>query len=252
MSECRSKSTTDPQHKQGDEAKKRQAQGRAPAQGLQTVSPLPLAPLLRRVQDDPNTSALRPLVARQLMALQRTHGNQYVQRAVNAIHRSPAEPISTAYDVELIPQPNRTSCWAGAMAMMVSYHEGRSVPPQEIAESAGYDLRQSYGWDAIYSAARAYGLQAIPPRSVNPTGWNELLESRGPLWVVETGAPSHAVVLAGMHGDGTPDATEVTINNPWPPRTGAIQYRTFMDFFDSFGGAAAAVGGNVQILYYGS
>lgn len=48
--------------------------------GPQTASPLSVLALLRAVQDEPGASNLRPLVARQVRALQATHGNQFVQR----------------------------------------------------------------------------------------------------------------------------------------------------------------------------
>ena len=58
--------------------------------------------------------------------------------------------------------------------------------------------------------------------------------------IVEVGAPYHAVVLSGMHGDGTPGGTQVTVYNPWPPNQGAIEYKTFLDFDQEFGLGAGA------------
>jgi len=130
------------------------------------------------------------------------------------------------------------------MAMLVSYYQG-AVTPEEIAQTAGISLESSYGWDVLYAAARAYGLREIPPASRTVRGWTDLLISHGPLWVVETGDPSHAVVLTGI-SNGT-----VFINNPWPPCAGDASPRTFQDFALSFGGAAEAVGDDMQILYQG-
>ena len=155
------------------------------------------------------------------------------------------EPFSAVqYPVPLIPQPTPDSCWAAAMAMLISYYQG-STTPEQIAETAGISLESSYGWDVLYAAARAYGLREIPPASRTVQGWTDLLTRYGPLWVVEMGDPSHAVVLTGI-SNGT-----VLINNPWPPGTGDATPRTFQDFALSFGGAAEAVGDNTQILYQG-
>ena len=72
----------------GEETAEHKGQDRSPGDRRQTSSPAVVEPLLRAVQDDVNASALRPLVARQLMALQATHGNQYVQRLVSDLARS--------------------------------------------------------------------------------------------------------------------------------------------------------------------
>ena len=65
-----------------------------------------------------------------------------------------------------------------------------------------------------------------------------------PLWVVEVGAPYHAVVVAGVDGDGSVDGTNVTVYNPWPPGSGAVETRTFADFerdFELGAGSRAAI-----------
>jgi hypothetical protein len=52
------------------------------------VSPAAVTPLLRRVQEDSAASALRPLLADRLLALQTSHGNEYVQRLVERALRT--------------------------------------------------------------------------------------------------------------------------------------------------------------------
>ena len=143
-------------------------------------------------------------------------------------------------DVPLIPQPTPLSCWAAALAMVVSYRDNTMYTPQEIANHAGMDLATGYGWTAISGAVLAWGLSETPPMSAMPPYWASLLEEHGPLWVVEVGAPYHAVVVKGMHGTGDPDSTEVWINNPWPPNQGAVEYKTFMDFEREFNLGAGA------------
>ena len=121
---------------------------------------------------------------------------------------------SIQFDVPLIPQPNTTSCWAASMAMLVSYRDGAMTTPQSIADAAGYSLESSYGWDALYSALREWNLSTI---TMTPTmgELDRLLRRYGPLWLMVTGAPTHAVVLTG--GDG---GSNFSWNDPWPPRTG--------------------------------
>ena len=59
------------------------------------------------------------------------------------------------------------------------------------------------------------------------------------------GNPHHAVVVGGIHGDGTPEQTTVTIYNPWPPNQGAVEQKAFLDFDSDFGLGAGA---NTQIV----
>ncbi|MFO7996823.1 MAG: DUF4157 domain-containing protein [Dehalococcoidia bacterium] len=197
----------------------------------------------------PDTDAGKGLLAHEL-----THVVQQSQAVIAKGAESVFREIGTEgatetsqsvhYPVPLIPQPTPDSCWAGAMAMLVSYYQG-AVTPEEIAETAGISLESCYGWDVLYAAARAYGLIEIPRASYTNEGWRDLLIRHGPLWVVESGDPSHAVVLTGI-SSGT-----VFINNPWPPGTGNAGPVPFQDFSLSFGGAADAVGENMQILHHG-
>jgi ABC-type bacteriocin/lantibiotic exporter with double-glycine peptidase domain len=151
--------------------------------------------------------------------------------------------FSIFYSVPLIPQPNPTSCWAAAMAMVVSHKTRSSVTPQAIAAAVGLNLDSCYGWSFLYAAARHWGLAEIAPASFTGEGWRLLLRDHGPLWLVEVGAPSHAVVLTGGDGDN------FSLNNPWPPNVGATENKTLQVLDRDFGGALQAVGNNVQLMY---
>lgn len=151
-----------------------------------------------------------------------------------------ARSIEIDVEIELIPQPTPISCWAAALAMVVGARDRESYSPETIASAAGMDTNTPYGWSAIERAVTAWDLHETGPASAMPSEWARLLELWGPLWIVEVGAPYHAVVLAGMYGDGTPDSTQVTVYNPWPPNQGAIEYKTFLDFDNEFGLGAGA------------
>ncbi|MFO8101360.1 MAG: papain-like cysteine protease family protein [Dehalococcoidia bacterium] len=220
--------------------------------------------------------------ARILQEIQRRYGNAYAQRVINrsasdqnpdnsrkatgagsrferkesettqfseqsaTVMRTPDEQLlsrGVRYNVPLIPQPTGDSCWAGSMAMVESYHQGSYVSPHDIAESAGISLNMSYGWGPLYDAALYFGFHRLPSQSLPPASWARILNDYGPLWVVRTGDPSHAIVLTGIRGNN------VYINDPWPPGKGTARVRTFAEFAESFGGAAEAVGNNMQILY---
>jgi hypothetical protein len=157
-----------------------------------------------------------------------------------------AQAISIGYEVELIPQPTTVSCWAAALAMIVSFRDQASYSPTDVANQANMDVAKGVGWNAIHTAVSTWNLKEEGPMCAVPDYWAKLLESCGPLWVVEVGAPAHAVVVVGLHGDGTPENTHVTINNPWPPNEGAVQEKAFLDFDNEFGLAARA---NAMIVH---
>ena len=103
------------------------------------------------------------------------------------------------------------------------------------------DLNSSYGWDVLYDAAQHWGLESLPSASLSGRGWLALLQAHGPLWLVEVGNPSHAVVLIGY------DGKQFHLNDPWPPA--GRKTRTVAQLNNDFGGALSAVGDNVQLLY---
>ena len=53
-----------------------------------------VGPVLRAIAADPQAPALRPLAVHRLLALQRTHGNQYVQRRLHAVRPTAPGRIS--------------------------------------------------------------------------------------------------------------------------------------------------------------
>lgn len=148
--------------------------------------------------------------------------------------------VDVDVDVFLIPQPTDVSCWAASLAMVVSARDSASTMPATVAARAGMDVDTGYGWPDIRKAVSAWNLIEEGPRSAMPDEWGRLLKQWGPIWVVEVGAPYHAIVVAGLHGDGTPEGTDVTIYNPWPPGVGATEQKTFLEFDREFGLGAGA------------
>jgi len=127
------------------------------------------------------------------------------------------------YDVPLIPQPNKTSCWAAAMAMLESYRlsedQQTSVvySANELADDFGYSLEQSYGWDRLNEVKEGLGLEIIKisgKTHPSPKQWQEMLSKHGPLYVTIEGIPSHAIIVNGISGDSTLNGTEIDFLNP--------------------------------------
>lgn len=148
--------------------------------------------------------------------------------------------IDIYYDVELVPQRTNMSCWVAAAAMVVGWRDMVSIDPEEIAEGIGY-------WNQYHNNGLPpdneemfdyWGLILEYPQTYTVQGFAELLEN-GPLWVAtDLSGGGHAVVVAEMQGDGTPDGTLLTIYDPWeegmttffPLNLGSIYERTYTEF----------------------
>jgi hypothetical protein len=175
---------------------------------------------------------------------------------------------SIDYKVELVPQPDKLSCWAGSMAMIVGWRDGVSIPPETLANQVGRSLRTSYSWDMLEAVREYYGFLdiALPSNAslyVDVDQWSQWLADCGPLWVTVVGAPSHAIVVHGIDGDGTPEGTTVSINNPWdlnagfsadavdfdPFNQGMAYTQTFADFTADFGNLGLADYGSWRVLF---
>ena len=176
--------------------------------------------------------------------------------------------VDINYDVPLIPQPDKLSCWCGSMAMLLSFRKQASYPPEQLAKDVGRSLRTSYGWDMLESVKDNFGFKDIELPSnaslyPSPQQWCDWLTTYGPLWITTIGAPSHAIVLRGLSGDLTAGGTTVQINNPWdtsatfssddvdfdPPNNGRAYQESFSDLADEFGNLDLDDYGKWRVLY---
>ena len=223
------------------------ASGRRPA----TTAPFALSLAASQVRSAPAKATSRPRASLQLAAKPRALADDGVE-----------------YPVELIPQPNKTACWAASMAMLLSFRRNASHNPETLAEEVGGSLMTSYGWDLLQAVRDRYGFVAIDVPSnaslyFSPQQWDRWLRDLGPLWVVIVGMP-HAVVVGGMRGDTTDaDKCEVKVLNPWdtrvtfdddavafhPRNDGCADWLSFKQFADDFGNMAEPDYGNWRVLY---
>ena len=180
------------------------------------------------------------------------------------------QSVDVQFAVPLIPQPDKLSCWAGSMAMLVSYYRQASLTPESLAAQVSRSLRTSYGWDMLTSVRQHFlfkevalpsNLSFVPP----PSDWCHWLQQFGPLWITVVGNPSHAVVVAGISGDLTPSGTFIRVLNPWddraafdgdpvdfhPPNTGHEETYSFADFSSMFGNMGLSDYGDWRVLYLG-
>ncbi|KUH93943.1 papain-like cysteine protease family protein [Mycobacterium sp. IS-3022] len=126
--------------------------------------------------------------------------------------------------VPFIRQPDLLTCWAAAAAMMYAWRHGEMASIEEILE------RLSARWSQMFAAKEPIpnsalpdlmadlGLVSEPPANYFPRGIERLLRT-GPLWVVTdedmtTNGMTHAEIITGIVGDGTPDRTRVLSNDP--------------------------------------
>jgi hypothetical protein len=164
------------------------------------------------------------------------------------------------YDVPLVAQPNKTACWAASMAMLESFRRSLDaqmslvVSAEALAAEVGYSLDQSYGWDRLEDVRAEYDLEDIDGLSLaqypSATQWAAWLRTYGPLYVTIDGAPTHAIIVHGISGDGTDTGTIVQVHNPWdttatfdtdpvefrPPNTGRTQTLTIEALNQQFNG----------------
>ena len=177
--------------------------------------------------------------------------------------------VDLNYVVSLIPQPNKPSCWAGSMAMVVSYYRQKSVSAEAVVNEVGHSLRTPYDWSMLEDVRKHYGFKNVPlPSNMSfaptPQEWHDWLLEHGPLWVTTYGAPSHAIVVHGIHGDLTPDGTTVDVLDPWdytksydsdpidfnPPNSGLeLPKMAFRDLQRDFGNMGLSNYGNWRVLY---
>jgi hypothetical protein len=160
------------------------------------------------------------------------------------------------YEVPLIAQPNKLSCWAAAVAMLVSYRRGSSLSPEEVYRQTGRDINSTLAisWDEEVDHLQSiFGLRSVPEATTRgglftPANWCSWLSRYGPLYVTVSGAPSHAVIVRGLVS--TDLFHQVHILDPWntsvtfdadpivfnPPNRGFRGRALFDNFLDHFHG----------------
>jgi GH24 family phage-related lysozyme (muramidase) len=144
-----------------------------------------------------------------------------------------------------LQQPSPMTCWATVIAMMTSWKRQQSISPRDAIAPAGAEFLQKFDAGQPLdsgSAGRLYqALGLVAMQSLNPSidGWDQFLRLYGPLYV-DIGYPqvstTHAVIVTGISGDGTPDGTTITYVDP---AIGSVVNRKFGDFLANYETQAA-------------
>lgn len=136
----------------------------------------------------------------------------------------------------IIVQPTPRTCWAAVMTMMITWRRGQSMAVRDAVAQLGQTYLALFDNDRILPPATAPALYADAGlstiQSFNPTidGWEALLRKYGPLYVdvgYDSGNITHAIIVTGIRGDGTPGGTSITYIDPVD---GSNPTQVFSDF----------------------
>ena len=157
-------------------------------------------------------------------------------------------------EVPLVAQTTGMSCWAAAAAMLIGWRERLAVDPDEVARGAGRwgEFKNGLHPEDVAAFADRWGLVAEHGDDVWAVDrFRALLETFGPLWVGEASPGLHAIVVTGLHGDGTPAGTQVRVNDPWPVGGGERYTIAFRQLRENFDAASRLTGDRAHVLHAG-
>ncbi len=156
--------------------------------------------------------------------------------------------VNVNHSVVGMSQPTGDTCWITALTVMVNWKNGTTHGPEQVAEGAGTTLQQAQdtqGWAPVYQIANHYGIYSLDYTPGTVEAWGEAM-AHGPLWLVVTGNPSHAIVLHALQGDGTFDGTNATVTDSWA----GVSTKTFNQLMQDFGAQSGQMAGEVQIMAF--
>jgi ABC-type bacteriocin/lantibiotic exporter with double-glycine peptidase domain len=124
-------------------------------------------------------------------------------------------PRSVLYKVPLIAQETAMSCWAAAIAMIVSWSTGIPVTPLQVATSSERLQQYKHGLDPMDDGLfPEWGMTTEAPQTFTADGFMELLRDYGPIWVAAKLFAPHIRVVTGFAYDAAPSYGIVYINDP--------------------------------------
>lgn len=117
------------------------------------------------------------------------------------------------HGVNYVEQPTPMSCWAASLAMIAGYETA-----EELAKALNLEHALANGIqpDELEAAVAALGLRLEPGSCGYPSMLANWLTDYGPIMVLKDMARGfHAVVIAGISGDGTMHGSWLTQADPW-------------------------------------
>lgn len=161
--------------------------------------------------------------------------------------------------VPVLLQPTGNTCWATVATMLFSWRDNKSYTIPQVMDIIGPYYRNLFDNDSRLADTdeadflSASGLTGEPPANYTVDNYLAFLQGYGPLWIELNNDPNnifahHAVVMTGMFGDGTPDDTEIVLNDP---STGVDLAETFTQFVQNFENLAGISGDPIlQIIHF--
>jgi hypothetical protein len=145
-----------------------------------------------------------------------------------------ATAVNVYYEVAGMSQPADHACWATSFAVVINYRDGSNLTPADVSNAVGVDINGVESWSDVTNAASHFHLQQSASACMDVHGWAQLLASKGPLWICVNGG-SHAVVVNGVHGDGTSEGTSFYVTDPWsgPTATGLTGLAAMFEALDT-------------------
>lgn len=143
---------------------------------------------------------------------------------------------------EIIAQPSPNTCWAAVFTMMYCWRNARSTDIPSALASLGGSFLDMYKRDTALDSASAQSLYdtsgLVALNGFNPTvdGWSSLLRKYGPLYVdvgYRTGNTTHAIIVTGMTGDGSPGGTSIVHVDPSGGGTVRMKFQDFLAKFEA-------------------
>jgi hypothetical protein len=140
-----------------------------------------------------------------------------VNPAETAVPETAEPPFRVTTDVPLLPQAPGLSCHAAACASLVAWRDEVASDSAAVAAGTGYWERFAGGRTATYpDVLEVFGLaNASIGRPPTAAALRDLLDTSGPLFVAAAPPGEHAVIVAGITGDGTANGTIVDVVDPW-------------------------------------
>lgn len=140
-----------------------------------------------------------------------------------------SDSFNIQHQITLYGQPTNMSCWSAATTMLLGnrFSAGPGLAALGPAGGLNSDVKN------IQTFAQGYHLHLYYPQSWTAAGLVEVVR-RGPVVLMGPIPSGHAVVIAGIRGDGTEVGTELTIYDPWPPNLGRIYTVNYQDLMTRF------------------
>lgn len=141
-----------------------------------------------------------------------------------------------------IRQPSSRTCWAAVMTTMLSWRNNRSQSIRDTLSAIGQRYVQLFDAGQALDTATAGQLYndagLVQLNGFNPTieGWVGLLRQFGPLYV-DVGysgtTMTHAIIVTGLYGDGTPAGTNITYLDPAEGKIITTNFRNFLSHYEA-------------------